>query len=875
VSARWLVALHRRWLTLRQRGRFERDLEVELEFHRDARAADLEAGGMATADAARQARIELGMTELHREDCRRARGLGWVDLATGDLRRAWRSLLRTPGYALTAVLVLALPVAASLLLFALVNAYGLRSPAVERAERWVLVDAVDTQGRGRTMWPPLQADALLAAQPPAFEGLYARRAVRLPLDVDGPRQGFGDAVSGNYFALTGVGAERGRVFAAGPGGERDRGGLVLSQQGWHRLFDGADDVVGRRLLIAGQPYEVLGVAEQGFAGTSPWAVLYWMLERDFRLLEGEHAGSGAGLEVSGFLRPMATAIDAGSGLTAGLRELSALHPDDPPITRVRVNPRQGFLLPADREEAVLMALPVAFALLLVLAVAAANLANLVLARFAARRHDLALQAALGASRARLMAPLLLECGLLALVAALLAFGLVALLLGPLHVRLFGMLAEFGIDLIAVAVDSRVALYGMAIALGAALLFGGLPAWLVTTPWANGGRTPDAQALKRANPSRLRGALMVGQLASSVVLVVIAGLIVANARQIEATPIGFDPGRIAALRAGADGPALLHALSLLPQVEVAAASSVKPLMDEAPRIAARVEGRAEVLGVREVDPNYLAVLDLALEHGRAFNAGDAASQSAALVSRATAERLWPGRNALGRTVELLPEPDQPGPVRQVEVVGVVADGNSDWLLGGVDQSALYLPTAAGLPAAGKLLLKLRDAQPATLDAIYRRCRDVAPSQECQPFLLSGAVRLQRLPFVLSGAVAATLGWTALAISCIGLYGLVGFMLVQQRREIGLRMALGASAGTMLRWTMRRASRQILLGLAIGLPFAMLLARVVASQIEQVRTFDLRAFVAEPLLLVAVALLAAWLPARRSARITPSEALRAES
>lgn len=872
----------RLWLqALRRRDRFEAELADELAFHRQARTDELVAAGLDPAAAARQARLELGMIELHRDDCRRARGLDWLDALAGDLRYVLRGLRRSPGYALTTVGVLALPVAACLLLFALLNAYGLRNPPIERSDRWVAVDGRGLQRDSIERWTAEEADALLAEPPALFAGLVAERPTRLSLDVEGPRTGVGVAVSANYFEQLGVPARLGRLFEPAARA-RDLGGIVLSERGRERLFDGATDVIGRRLLIAGQPFEVIGVAGRDFVGTQPWAALYWMLESDYRRLQPDYAGRGLAIVLSGFLQPGVAPEAAADALGPLALRAAATREPEYQLAAARVTLRRGYLHPSEREDALVAGIPVAIALLALLAVAAANLANLVLARFVARRHELALRGALGAPRARMIAPLIVECGVLALMAALLAFGLVALLLGPAHGALFGLLAEFGIDLIEVAVDGWVLLGGLVLAFVAAALFGGVPAWLVTAPFSTRGRQPDAADLKRAGPGRLGAALMVGQLATSVVLVVIAGLIAANARRVEHTPLGFEPGRLAVLDGNAgDGRApaedrlrLARRLQAVPEVVAVAATAQTPLMGDPPRVAAVVDGRSRPVLLRWVDAGYFAALQLEIQRGRGFSVADESLRSVAVISRRTADWLWPGQDPLGRTIDFPRDELEADLPARVEVVGVVEDIASGWLLGGLDRSAVYLPVPLAGPTSSSLLLALRDARAETLQAVYRACMQVAAEQGCQPFLLSSALRLQQVPLVIAARLAAALGWTALAISCIGLYGLVGFLVEQRRREIGIRIALGASAGQVTRLSLRRAGRQIALGLAIGLPLAFALSRGVAAITERIDTWDARAFLLEPLVLVAIALFAAWLPARRSAGVDPCEALRRE-
>ena len=246
---------------------------------------------------------------------------------------------------------------------------------------------------------------------------------------------------------------------------------------------------------------------------------------------------------------------------------------------------------------------------------------------------------------------------------------------------------------------------------------------------------------------------------------------------------------------------------------------------------------------------------------------------AVISRRTAQRLWPDQDPIGRVFDLPPQEAlatiAPG---RVEVVGVVEDVVSAWFIGGIDASAVYLPRAIGSAPIRSVLVRLHDRSPQALDAVARACMRSLPEQNCELLPMLTAVKVQRLPFLIASSVAAALGWTALGISCIGLYGLVGYLVLQKRREIGVRLALGARAGRVAREMLGTAARQIAQGLAVGIPLAFAISRVAASFTDQLHTFDLASFVFVPLLLGALALVAAWIPARRTASIAPTESLR---
>lgn len=369
--------------------------------------------------------------------------------------------------------------------------------------------------------------------------------------------------------------------------------------------------------------------------------------------------------------------------------------------------------------------------------------------------------------------------------------------------------------------------------------------------------------------------MVGQLAISVVMLVLASLIAGNARLVERTELGFDPARTIAVHPDLITPGLYAALRDLSQVERVTLASRAPLMGTPSRASALVDGRSEPVFVRAVDASYMDVFGLQVLHGRALSRADESGAAVAVISRRTAERLWPGANAVGRVLDLPPQ-DGLGaiPDGRVEVVGVVEDVVSTWFVSGLDSSAVYLPASIESPAIRSLILQTRDSSAATLEAITRACVRAVPEQNCELMPMLSAVRIQRLPFLIASRVAASLGWIALGISCIGLYGLVSYLVVQKRREIGVRLALGAQPGRVTREMLSGALRQIVLGLLIGLPLAFAVSQLAASFIASLRSFDLVSFVLVPLGLALLSLCAAWLPARRSAAVPPTIALREE-
>ena len=353
------------WRALRSRRRFERELDEELAFHLDARREDLERQGMDPEAARRQARIELGQAETHRHACRRARGLAVFDIVSGDLRYAVRGLL-----------------------FALFNAYGLRAPPLADSGHWVTLEAIDERQSTLGLWSTEEAESLVAEPPAGLRGLYSLREVRLPVTAELTRPVSAEAVSTNYFELLGVPAARGRTFTSQPGGDM-QGVVVLSDLGWRRLLDADPDVIGREIEIAARRFTVIGVMPPAFTGTTPVSASFWIGEADYQRLRPQEADASLLVEVSGFLATGTGHEAAAAALTARALAFNPLRDEAVAIADTRVDPRSGYLRAEDLRDLVKASLPIGMAFALLMMVAAANLANLVLARFSARQREMA------------------------------------------------------------------------------------------------------------------------------------------------------------------------------------------------------------------------------------------------------------------------------------------------------------------------------------------------------------------------------------------------------------------------------------------------------------------------------------------------------
>ncbi len=849
--------------TLVQRRRFERELDDELAFHVAARADQLERDGVARAEALRRARLELGMAELHKSDVRAAKGLAPFDGLMLDLRQAARSLLRNRLFALTTVAILALAIAANAALFAFFEAYVLRAPDVRAPGRTVDVLAGYDDGQVAGLWPMADAEALAAAGAGTLEGTWLANNVRVPLLGDAPKMTFGLAVSASYFDLLGARMQRGRTFDVVD--ERTREPvLVLSAAGWRRLAHADPDVLGSVLKLGPTSYTVIGIAAEGFRGLDVVTPEYWIPRAGAAAIASDIEATTMG----GVLREGVTVAQAQDALATALAGRTA---EDGGPTRVVVAARTSMFDGVEAGTLKAAAIPVFAGFLLVLLVACANLANVALARAAARRRELAIRVSVGASRWRVARHLLVESLLLAALAAAVGTLVCAGVVAALQRFVFADVGAVAPDLVPPAFEWGRSAYAALLALVAALAIGLAPALEAgaQSP-VHGVRNLGTDG--RARTGRLRDVLLVGQIAASAVLLVLAGLIVANERRVDDLDPGYDVARIVDTTFPVPTERALRELERVPGVAAVTAVARAPLYGRAWTAPVRVAGGDVGVGFNHVDDRFFATLGIGLARGRAFLPEEARNEAnVAIVSAATARLLFGAGDPLGRTFEVTTDL-VPIPVGRYEVVGVADDVASGIFLEGRDRAMVYFPTAIGGKHAGALLARVSGDVAATSRAIVDACTRANASVLCEPTTLAAVVQQQRVPFAVAGAIATALGCAALAISCIGLYGVVGFTVARRTREIGVRIALGATPRAVLRFVLDGAVRRIVLGLALGLPVCIAISALVAAQLEVIRAFDSRAYLAMPLLLALVAFVAAFVPARRAARIAPTEALR---
>ncbi|MEX1245554.1 MAG: ABC transporter permease [Thermoanaerobaculia bacterium] len=805
-----------------------------------------------------------------------------------DLRYALRTFAKSPGFASLAILTLALGIGANTAIFSLVHAVLLRPLPFGHADRVVAVMETWRDRRGDVSAGNF-ADLRAASR--SFDRLAAVRYSSLNLaENDAPQRVAGSRVTEDFFGVFGVGPQLGRVFRP----EEDRPGaghvVVLSDRLWRSQFGGAPDVLGRTLRLDGGPYTVVGVMPASFDYTSDNEELWIPAALGAEALANHDKH---GLTVYGLLKPNVSVDQATKDAAVVSRDLQRRFPMHNSERGFRVQPLKDLLVEGYRQR-----LLVLFgAVVLVLLIACTNVSNMLLARGAGRARELTVRAALGASRTRIARQLFTESAVLGLAGGALGVAFAVGAVGALVAA-----SPPGVPRIEQAnVDTTALLFALGISLASSLVFGMAPLLRATRRdlqpvLREGGRAPALSARR----DRLRTALVAGQIALALLLLVAAGLLIRTAIHLQRVAPGFDPHGVLTARlslpssAYADPSAVARAweaivaeLERTPGVHSAAVTSQVPmgpggnsngLIAEAASfdVTKAVDAR-----LRLITPQYLRVMKIPMLRGRPFGPGDIpGSPRVMILSQELGRRLWPGQDPIGKRVACCEgAPEDP---RWKTVIGIAGDVRSRGL--GEDlYPEFYLPVA--------------QAPDEAWDWIQRTMAIVARSAGADAASLTGAVRtaaraaapgvplydVATMEERMRGSLAqdrfntlllVSLGGIGLLLASVGIYGIISYFVVQRRPEFGVRMALGATGADIVRLTVRQSVMPVVLGLAGGVVAAAAASRVLASTLRGVGPRDPLTFAAVVVVLAAAAALASYLPARRAARVDPMTALRSE-
>lgn len=796
----------------------------------------------------------------------------WVQ----DLRFCLRVLARSPGFVMVTVLTVGLGVGASATLFSVMNALLLRPLPVQEPDRVVRVqelrDRTLSSGMEGARIPFARYRLLEEATGGAFSGMAAQNSRYLSMRADGPAFPVsGVLASGNYFEVLGVRPASGRFFV-----EDDEPVVVLGHRLWQQRFGGAPDVIGRTVHVNGHAMTVGGVAPSDFGGTIGF------LFADVWVPHGAYGGAGwpnARVSLFGRLRP---GVDATSASTLASAATIRIPPDDDPgaeVQGIRLEPMTG--TPSGMAGPVQGFLGLLLgAALLVLLIAGANVAGMLLARAVSRRRDVAVRLALGIGRARLVRQVMIEAVMLFVMG-----GVAGMLVAVLATRFISQLRlpisePLRID---AAPDLRVLVFALLIAAVTGLFFGLLPALHaarsdVAPALRDGGRNASRSS------GRTRDVFVASQLAMSVLLLIVAALFVRTLQRSMAMDPGFTPDDvlIATTNLAPHGydtergrvfhAQLLDRVHAMPGVESAALAQVAMLTGESDSFGpwrAEPDGEAVAAGQNVVDSGYVETLRLDVVAGRGITATDVEGAPAVVVVNETfARRFWPGENPIGRVVL---RGDRPH-----EVVGVVRDG-AYVEFGEATSPFTFLASAQRYSHRQVLHVRMRpDAVPAELIAAIRAevaalDADVAVEQATP---LADAIGFLLFPQRFAAILIGLFGLLGLLLAAIGVYGVLARNVAQRTREFGIRIALGADARNLLAMVLRRGAILAIAGAAAGLTAAAILTRFIRSLLHGVSPLDAPAFVGVPIVLCFIALIASYLPARRTLGVDPVDALRRE-
>jgi len=821
-----------------------------------------------------------------------------MGLLLQDLRFAFRQLRNSPSFAVTAVLTLALGIGANTAIFSMVNSFLLKPLPVENPQQIATLTYTQNHGSLQRPFSSPEFKAIRAQSRNSFSEIFAVGAGLDGFATAGqqPERIITAYVSGDFFPALGVHPAAGRLLLRGEGEIPDRDPvLVLSYNFWQKRFNGDPNVVGRQVTIDGRPLSVVGVAPKGFYGF-PNAVIQAevylpMMQQTLEGTPAEDLNSwkNRNLLVYGRLRPGVSFKQANSELNVVAQDLTRQQPDAEKQIVFAAYPERSLRITGGNPNGMLV-VSVLFLCLagMVLLLACVNVGNLVLVRATVREREMAIRSALGARRSRLFGQMITESVTLALMG-----GGMGVILGMwASVALSHVDLHFDIPIsLSFQFDWRIFLYSFAMALLTGIVVGLAPALRIAKANVNTVLHEGGRGIAGGR-HWLRDGLVVMQIAGSLVLLVVAGLFVRSLGALQAADFGFKPDHVLnlsfdssliglkdpqALQLAEDMQARLHQLAGVDAVSVA--SQVPMGYFSGGSVALSIDGAtmpanspALTAGYNVVSSEYFNVMGIGLLRGRGLNEGDnERGRDVAVVSESTARKFWPNQDPIGRTFRMESEK-----TRKLEVVGIARDVESTSRSGGKSQPYFYIPYAQHVKGNSFMTLQVKvHGDPLALTAtVEKAIHELAPQLPVFQVQTMRAALYSPNGFMLFqfGAVlAATMGGLGLTLAVIGIYGVISYAVSQRIHEIGLRMALGATRGSVFGMIYRQSMRIVAVGLGIGLVVALLAARGVGSFLV-IGAWDPATFVSVVSALTLSALASCYLPARRAMAVDPMVALR---
>ena len=919
-----------------RRSRMEREMDEELRFHMEAFAEDLMRSGVTREETLRRIRIEFGGVERAKEECREARGVSFFDSLVQDLRFGLRMLRKNLGFTLMAVLALALGIGVNTTVFSAFDSLALRPRAVKDPDRLVGVyRTTKGQSRDAFSYPDYiyyrdhtKALSDLAMfgfgmgvttsdLPPATPDDMPRMASAIGFHLPQLLQGSGRPlmcfyVSGNYFQLLGAKPAAGRLFLPEDDQPGARPVVVLSGNFWQSQFHSSPEIIGSTIHLNRVPFTVVGVTPVDYLGTLPMVPVLWApiavrpMLGSGTLESLENRGERAGI-VYGHLKAGVSLPDAEAELNVLAGQLRAAFPEIERNAGVRVVSEREFAHIDSDAWPIIAAAMGAVALLLL--IACANVASLLLARAATRRREIGVRLSLGATRRRLLQQLLIESSLIGIFAGVVGLPLASWGLHLIVSKISSSLPSYwGSIALQTTPDLRIFSYTVLVSLMTGVAFG-------LTPALQALRTNLHSALKdsgsllgeKLSKSRLRNLLIAAQVAACLVLLINSALLLRGSQRALRMEPGFDSKHVVFLEMytpalSSYSKAELLQLSRQLRVEIGNVPGVTsvtlasrapfaggnrfvpvgPVSTEPP-VNGEGEDKRPAAGYSYVLPNYFETLGIPIVRGRSFTPQEAEGEASVVIaSEAMARRFWPGQDPIGKRLAIGSEhgqPPYPGETApffpESEVIGVAQDVRN-LSLSKIDDSYLYLPLSQSSRLTDAILLHTSGSTSGLLVLLGAAVRRVDANLPVVASPLDWAVSLDPY-FIISrvgGILCSVVGALGLFLASLGVYGMVGYSVVERTREIGIRIALGAQQQQVLRLMLRESARPMLLGTAIGIAVSAAIARLISAILFGLNPADAISFAGVSLLLIAVALFAGWLPARRAMKVDPMVALRYE-
>ena len=814
-----------------------------------------------------------------------------------DIRYGVRMLVKNPGVSLVAIITLALGIGANTAIFSGVSAFLMRPLSVPNPDNLIRpLEISEDRGFTDEMSYPDYLD--YSSQATSFTGLAAEDMLSAAVDAENQSDViWGQVVSANYFEVLQVKPILGRTFL--PNEDKTLGAnnvVVLSHSFWQRRMGADPNIVGKTVQLNNRAFNVIGVTPKYFVGSKfALALDFWTpmsMAEDLRRSPGMLADRGSHwMNVIGRLKPGVSTTQASAEMNAIAARLNQSYPNE------RASTTTATVLPEvdgrweDLAKVFKSASAIAMAIVgLILLIACANVANLMLARAAARRKEIGIRLALGANRARLIRQLLTESMLLSVAGGalglLLALWVTRLMEGFIPVLEYNLISPF------FSLDSRALVFTLVISLATGLVFGLAPAWHSSNPDVVPVLKGDPEAARRGKRKAfgLRNVLVVAQVALSLVVLVCGGLFIKSFRKAQTMDPGFDnkKGLIVSLSPTLLGyeneqsrqfyKQVLERVSHVPGVDAVSyaqtlplgdsSNSTGPVLKEGETLAKGSAGRVIMTNI--VSPGYFKTMQIPILDGRDFDDRDQPkTQRVIVVNQKMAEQLWPGESAVGKRIFIGADSKESS-----EVIGVVKTGKYRALA--EDPKPFFYYSMGQLRPRPMAMIMRASVDPRSLVGAVRS--EVQAIDRRVP--LSGVKTMdEHKTYALwapnmAASFSVAFAVVAILLSAVGLYSVMAYVVSQRTREVGIRMALGANRGDVMKMITRQGMRLALIGVVIGLLLALALAQVLSSLLIGISGYDVTTFVFVPALLAVVALLACYLPARRATKVDPLVALRYE-